>query len=123
MSQFQTRLEPHGCNGDAVKQSFTIDVRGEILENGLKFDEDKYAICGHLKKGVTGEETIQLEFKLVDEEDEGWKQQEFHVPAQDTSFELSLQKLPRSGIEEGKEYAVRIRYFQRWYRNKTSNVS
>ena len=57
-----------------------------------------------------------------EEEDEGWKQQEFHVPAQDTSFELSLQKLEEK-IEEGKEYAVRIRYFQRWYRNKTSNVS
>ena len=57
-----------------------------------------------------------------EEEDEGWKQQEFHVPAQDTSFELSLLKLEEK-IEEGKEYAVRIRYFQRWYRNKTSNVS
>ena len=57
-----------------------------------------------------------------EEEDEGWKQQEFNVPAQDTSFELSLLKLEEK-IEEGKEYAVRIRYFQRWYRNKTSNVS
>ena len=66
---------------------------------------------------MTGEETIQLEFKLVVEEegDEGWKQQEFTVPAKDTSFEFSLQEL--CGIEEGKEYAVRIRYFQRWYRN------
>ena len=49
-----------------------------------------------------------------EEEDEGWKQQEFNVPAQDTSFELSLLKLEEK-IEEGKEYAVRIRYFQRCF--------
>ena len=61
---------------------------------------------------MTGDETIQLGYKLMEEDNEGWKQQEFTVPAEDTSFELSLQKL--RGIEEGKEYAVRIRYFQRW---------
>ena len=86
----------------------------QILERELNLDESEYAIYGRLKKGVTDVEIIQVEFKLVDEEeeDEGWKQKEFRVPAKDTSFELSLQELPR--IEEGKEYAVRIRYFQRW---------
>ena len=48
---------------------------------------------------------------MEEEDNEGWKQQEFTVPAEDTSFELSLQKL--RGIKEGKEYEVRIRYFQR----------
>ena len=63
---------------------------------------------------MTGDETIQLGYKLMEEEDnEGWKQQEFTVPAEDTSFELSLQKL--RGIKEGKDYEVRIRYFQRCY--------
>ena len=100
--------------GDVVKQEFKVDVRGKITEKDLELDEENYAICGHLKKGVTGEETIQVEYKLEEEEeaeDKGWKQQEFPVPAEDTSFEFSLQKL--RGIEEGKEYAVRIRYFQR----------
>jgi len=97
--------------GEVVRQEFTVDVRGKIPERDLKLDEEKYAICGQLKKGSTGEETIQVEYKLMEEEeDEGWKQQEFTVPAEDTSFELGLQKL--RGIEEGKEYALRIRYFQ-----------
>ena len=60
-------------------------MRGEIEEKELKIDEEKYALSGRLRKGRAGDETIQLEFKLVDEEEdedenEGWKQQEFTVP-------------------------------------------
>ena len=98
-----------------MKQEFTVYVRGKVVESGLMLDEEKYAICGNLKKGVTGDETLQLQYKLMEEkdDDEGWEQQEFKVPAEETSFELSLHDL--RGIQEGLEYAVRIRYFQRWY--------
>ena len=97
-----------------VKQEFTIYIGGKILERGIRLDENEYAIYGDLQKGVTGDETIQVEYKLMDkEDDEGWEQQEFTVPAENTSFQFSLKELRR--IQDGKEYAVRIRYFQRWY--------
>ena len=95
-----------------MKQEFTIYVRGKVVESGLALDEKKYAICGQLQKGVPGEETVQLQYKLMEEDDQEWEQQEFIVPAKETSFELSLHDL--RGIQDGLEYAVRIRYFQRW---------
>ena len=109
-----------------MKQEFTIYVRGKVVESGLTLDEKKYAICGQLQKGVPGEETVQLQYKLMeedeDEDDEEWEQQEFTVPAKETSFELSLHDL--RGIQDGLEYAVRIRYFQRWYlRTKSASVN
>ena len=109
-----------------MKQEFTIYVRGKVVESRLSLDEEKYAICGKLQKGLTGEETVQLQYKLMeedeDEDDEGWEQQEFIVPAKETSFELSLHDL--RGIQDGLEYAVRIRYFQRWYlRTKSASVN
>ena len=108
--------------GAAVKQEFTIYVRGKVVESGLTLDEKKYAICGQLQKGVPGEETVQLQYKLMDEDDQEWEQQEFIVPAKETSFELSLHDL--RGIQDGLEYAVRIRYFQRWYlRTKSASVN
>ena len=108
--------------GAAVKQEFTIYVRGKVVESGLTLDEKKYAICGQLQKGVTGEETVQLQYKLMEEDDQEWEQQEFIVPAKETSFELSLHDL--RGIQDGLEYAVRIRYFQRWYlRTKSASVN
>ena len=86
------------------------------MERELKLDENEYAIYGRLKKGVTGVEIIQVEFKLMDEEDEeedeGWTLQEFTVPANDSSFEISLKEL--RGIQGGLEYDLRMRYFQRW---------
>ena len=108
--------------GAAVKQEFTIYVRGKVVESGLTLDEKKYAICGQLQKGVPGEETVQLQYKLMEEDDQEWEQQEFIVPAKETSFELSLHDL--RGIQDGLEYAVRIRYFQRWYlRTKSASVN
>ena len=105
-----------------MKQEFTIYVRGKVVESGLTLDEKKYAICGQLQKGVTGEETVQLQYKLMEEDDQEWEQQEFIVPAKETSFELSLHDL--RGIQDGLEYAVRIRYFQRWYlRTKSASVN
>ena len=101
-----------------MKQEFTIYVRGKVVESGLALDEKKYAICGQLQKGVPGEETVQLQYKLMEEDDQEWEQQEFIVPAKETSFELSLHDL--RGIQDGLEYAVRIRYFQRWYRRTKS---
>ena len=62
---------------------------------------------------MTGDEIVQVEFKLVEEDDEGWKLQEFAVPANETTFKLSLKEL--CGIQSGREYDLRIRYFQRWY--------
>lgn len=98
--------------GGAIEQKFNVNVRGEILNTGLRIDEDKYVVCGELKKGLTGDETIQLHYKMKGtEEAKGWELQEFSVPATDTSFELNLGNL--RGIEGGKEYVVRIRYFQR----------
>ena len=82
------------------------------MERELKLDENEYAIYGRLKKGVTGVEIIQVEFKLMDEEDEGWTLQEFTVPANDSSFEISLKEL--RGIQGGLEYDLRMNYFQRW---------
>ena len=102
--------------GKGENREFTVDVRGQILERELKLDENEYAIYGRLKKGVTGVEIIQVEFKLMDEEDEeedeGWTLQEFTVPANDSSFEISLKEL--RGIQGGLEYDLRMRYFQRW---------
>ena len=103
--------------GEGENREFTVDVRGQIQERELKLDENEYAICGRLKKGVTGDEILQVEFKLIDEDedevDEGWKMQEFTVPANETTFKLSLKEL--RGIQGGREYDLRIRYFQRWY--------
>ena len=101
--------------GEGENREFTVDVRGQIQERELKLDEKDYAICGRLKKGVTGAEIVQVEFKLIDEDevDEGWKMQEFTVPANETTFKLSLKEL--RGIQDGREYDLRIRYFQRWY--------
>ena len=84
------------------------------MENELKLDENEYAIFGRLKKGVTGVEILQVEYKTMDddeEDNEGWKLQEFNVPADQTAFKLSLKDL--RGIQEGREYDLRIRYFQR----------
>ena len=59
---------------------------------------------------------------LQDEVDEGWKMQEFTVPANETTFKLSLKEL--RGIQGGREYDLRIRYFQRWYlRTKSASVN
>ena len=101
--------------GEGENREFTVDVRGQIQERELKLDENEYAICGRLKKGVTSAEIVQVEFKLIDEDevDEGWKMQEFTVPANETTFKLSLKEL--RGIQGGQEYDLRIRYFQRWY--------
>ena len=101
--------------GEGEKQEFTVNIRGQVQEKELMLDENEYAICGRLKKGVTGAEIVQVEFKLIDEDevDEGWKMQEFTVPANETTFKLSLKEL--RGIQDGREYDLRIRYFQRWY--------